>query len=296
LYSGIDCATRLNAKTASALKAAGISHVGRYLGPDINWKTMQKAEAGAILSAGLNVWSIWETNPTHASYFSAAQGASDAKTAAAYAESIGQPKGTAIYYTVDYDAQPADYPAILEYFKAVRSANTGYKVGAYGSYGVLSYLYLHGAADYYWQTCGWSSGYLVRFAHLYQYQVNTSLAGVSVDRNHVLIDPGGWKQTMASSTLLQRGSKGDAVKKLQQELNEILGTKLAVDGDFGPKTEAAVKSFQQQKHLKVDGIVGPQTESAIQSALKQIENSSANKVEQALKLIQQAEALLKGVN
>ena len=34
---------------------------------------------------------------------------------------------------------------------------------------------------------------------------------------------------------------------------------LAVDGAWGPKTQAAVKSFQSIKGIRVDGIVGPQT-------------------------------------
>ena len=33
----------------------------------------------------------------------------------------------------------------------------------------------------------------------------------------------------------------------------------AVDGDFGPKTEAAVKAYQQDRGAQVDGIVGDQT-------------------------------------
>jgi len=32
-----------------------------------------------------------------------------------------------------------------------------------------------------------------------------------------------------------------------------------VDGDFGPKTEAAVKAYQQDRAVNVDGIVGDQT-------------------------------------
>lgn len=50
---------------------------------------------------------------------------------------------------------------------------------------------------------------------------------------------------------LQVGSKGEAVKKVQ----EIVGAK--VDGDFGPKTEEAVKKWQSEHDQHVDGIWGP---------------------------------------
>ncbi len=39
--------------------------------------------------------------------------------------------------------------------------------------------------------------------------------------------------------------------------------KVATDGIFGPATEAAVRSFQSQRHLAVDGIVGPKTWAAL---------------------------------
>lgn len=62
---------------------------------------------------------------------------------------------------------------------------------------------------------------------------------------------------------LQQGSAGPAVSKLQAAFNRIFpaypGLPLAVDGDFGPATELAVREFQRRVGLKADGVVGPQT-------------------------------------
>lgn len=53
--------------------------------------------------------------------------------------------------------------------------------------------------------------------------------------------------------LLQKGSKGAAVRELQKLLL------ITVDGEFGPKTVAAVKAFQKKHKLTADGAVGPYT-------------------------------------
>ena len=58
---------------------------------------------------------------------------------------------------------------------------------------------------------------------------------------------------------LKKGSTGADVKYLQQRLNILIGSGLAVDGIFGPKTEAAVRNFQAFKRIKIDGIVGIET-------------------------------------
>jgi peptidoglycan hydrolase-like protein with peptidoglycan-binding domain len=49
------------------------------------------------------------------------------------------------------------------------------------------------------------------------------------------------------------------VKVIQRRLNAIRNARLTVDGGFGPKTLAAVESFQRSRHLADDGIVGPRT-------------------------------------
>jgi len=53
--------------------------------------------------------------------------------------------------------------------------------------------------------------------------------------------------------LLKNGSNGEEVKKLQQKLG------VEPTGNFGPKTEAAVKAWQKANGLKDDGIVGDGT-------------------------------------
>lgn len=58
---------------------------------------------------------------------------------------------------------------------------------------------------------------------------------------------------------LRKGSKGINVQRLQKFLNWCLGTKLSIDGDFGGKTEAAVKKFQKKYGLSADGSFGPKS-------------------------------------
>lgn len=62
-------------------------------------------------------------------------------------------------------------------------------------------------------------------------------------------------------TVLKLGSKGEGVAKLQKDLNELKVTsfKLLEDGNFGPKTDAAVRAFQKSAFLNVDGVAGPMT-------------------------------------
>ena len=57
---------------------------------------------------------------------------------------------------------------------------------------------------------------------------------------------------------IRRGARGENVKLLQTLLSKA-GSKLVIDGIFGPGTQSAVRSFQSKNKLVVDGIVGPKT-------------------------------------
>lgn len=68
------------------------------------------------------------------------------------------------------------------------------------------------------------------------------------------------------SRLLKNGSSGADVKALQELLNQ-LGATLVVDGQFGSKTEAAVKAFQKKAGIKQDGKYGDQTHADLMAAV-----------------------------
>ena len=64
---------------------------------------------------------------------------------------------------------------------------------------------------------------------------------------------------VTTQPMLRTGSRGDAVRKLQELLNAKGYTCGNVDGIFGSKTYAAVLAFQKANGLAADGIVGSLT-------------------------------------
>lgn len=70
---------------------------------------------------------------------------------------------------------------------------------------------------------------------------------------------------LSSTPTLRQGSRGATVSQLQQKL-KAKGFNVTVDGDFGPKTTAAVRAFQQSRGLGADGVVGPNTWAKVNAA------------------------------
>jgi peptidoglycan hydrolase-like protein with peptidoglycan-binding domain len=72
--------------------------------------------------------------------------------------------------------------------------------------------------------------------------------------------------TATSRPTLRRGATGSAVVDLQTRLRANGYDVGALDGIFGARTEAAVRSLQQSRGLIPDGIVGSQTWSALDAS------------------------------
>lgn len=73
----------------------------------------------------------------------------------------------------------------------------------------------------------------------------------------------GHRTDPADPEILSLGSRGDAVRELQQALNGAGFAAGSADGIFGPMTLGAVVSYQRYHELWVDGLVGPRTRASL---------------------------------
>ena len=160
--------TNMNCSTQIAcIQQGGYQFVGRYYNVNNPSKNLTHAEANLLSAAGIMLVAVWENGyPTKAGYFNYQTGVHDATSAYQYGmATIGQPAGSAIYFTVDYDASPADIAGpIADYFhgvatgfQAISGANSAFKIGVYGSGNVCTAVLASGVAKYAWlsQSSGW---------------------------------------------------------------------------------------------------------------------------------------------
>lgn len=276
MYLGVDYMLRSDA-AYPAFREKGVGFVCRYLCPPKWPKLLTNDEARVLSDAGFNIVSVWEDNSVKASWFTWDRGIQEGTGAVAAAMEAGQPGGTAIYFAVDYDAQPGDMPTIAAYMDAAEAQLQDYALGVYGSYAVIDYFAKRGV-KYLWQTYAWSGGKVHPRAQLYQYHNGVNIGGVDTDLNKCFADPGWWRiggvltpkeyeeaKEEKAVPLLRLNDKGSAVSVLQALLNAV-GYTTPVNGGFDLDTLGAVRTFQRDKSLAVDGIVGPITWGALAQA------------------------------
>jgi len=81
-----------------------------------------------------------------------------------------------------------------------------------------------------------------------------------------IVGPQTWSKLPADpqTPRLPRGATGPAATALQRGLKAYSAQNAAadpgaIDGDFGPHTEAAVRAYQSDRGVSVDGVVGDRT-------------------------------------
>ncbi|MBO4401523.1 MAG: C40 family peptidase [Selenomonadaceae bacterium] len=88
--------------------------------------------------------------------------------------------------------------------------------------------------------------------------------------------------TTFAATAFRLGDQGKEVAEIQNVLVR-LGYDVIADGDFGPSTVEAVKTFQKSKGMTVDGLVGEKTYAALMGrAIPEISRSSGNLISRRL--------------
>lgn len=268
--------------SASKVKSAGCDFIIRYLS-GWNWpKNLTLNEVKDMSANGVDICTVFETSADFV-LRGAAGGAADGQLAGAQARMLGQPKGRPIYIGVDFDATLGGFAqsataignmqTIHAYRKAFEANTGGYPAGIYGSRFVLDWLYTNTDLFWGWQCIGWS--YLNRQlvwhprVQLRQDVYNFWVGGVNTDRNTAMAnDFGQWRLGVAAPApaddlmrLTQPYQHNDGIKFMQTiaVLKGLAPAGFAIDGVFGPATEALVKSIQQKAGLLVDGICGPKT-------------------------------------
>jgi hypothetical protein len=85
----------------------------------------------------------------------------------------------------------------------------------------------------------------------------------------------------SSPRTLRRGSVGPDVADLQRRLLALGFNPGNADGDFGLRTETAVRAFQRARGLTVDGVVGANTRAAIAAPVESVPTARRGEVPKA---------------
>ena len=80
----------------------------------------------------------------------------------------------------------------------------------------------------------------------------------------------------SEAAVYRQGSTGETVRQIQTNLKKWGYYTGSVDGIYGSKTTAAVKSFQRKNGLAVDGVAGPRTLAALGVASSGSSSSSSS--------------------
>lgn len=163
-----------------------------YLSPDPS-KNASVAKIAAYHKVGLGVILGWESTANRALQGAAAGHADAAQALAqlgALESGIGYKPKTpvVIYFAVDFDTTPANYPQLDAYLNAARDVlhHAGELVGVYAEADYVEHTAGRKITDAEWQTYAWSGGRVAAAADFLQYLNGQTLGGASVDLDRII--------------------------------------------------------------------------------------------------------------
>lgn len=196
-YSGIDTTSNIT-NLASTIYASGYRFAIRYYSLPANSKRTSLSELTAIGNAGLKRIVVYQNLHNSYSKFNPTIAANDAADALSQAVSYGQPTGSIIYFSVDFDATATQIAGnITSHFQVLSNTinPAGYGVGVYGSGLVCSTLFNNGYVSHTWlaMSTSWAGYNSFSTWNIKQLQA-TTVAGVACDTDtaNSLTSIGGW--------------------------------------------------------------------------------------------------------
>lgn len=193
LATACDMATPIDERILNDLLSNGYKAVGRYLTSGIiNGKNKQltKEEYNLLAKSGVAVIPIYQTTGNSLDYFNYEQGVFDGNKAVELANKLGIPKGSEIYFAVDYDVLGDDIPGtVIPYFNGIASIlrKSIYKPSVYGTRNVCLQVSNAGLAEHSY-LADISSGYSGNLGFpapknwAFDQFVETDLNGTSIDK------------------------------------------------------------------------------------------------------------------
>jgi hypothetical protein len=157
IFGAVDLSQYCTQNFLDAMKYLGVKTIIRYYdwpgSPTLKQKIPTAAELALIKKNGFSFCGVFQHNNSKLASFSAARGENDAGVAIELAKKWGQPKGSAIYFGVDFDPSAAEINGQVKAYAmqfAAKARVAGFRVGAYGSGLTLSTLLEAGLIELAW--------------------------------------------------------------------------------------------------------------------------------------------------
>jgi hypothetical protein len=204
----VDASSPLSS-AVGCFSTSGIKAVGRYYNHGAGAKVLSRQEAQGLIANNISIWVVFEYYNNASKWFTAALGQKDAMRALQCAqEVVGQPEGTTIYFSADYDEDGTNYAsAIVPYFKAVHQTFTRadgtmpFRIGVYSDGLVCTRLLADGLVTDTWLSCsssfpGTRQFYQSRTWSIAQHCGVPNLCGIGIDSDEVSRDDFGQFKTL----------------------------------------------------------------------------------------------------